>query len=83
MSDVSSVRVSGPLASLADDFREGLEGRGYSLWTVVGYLRLMGHLSRWLADSGLDRPLSLPAPGRPSCLPTRSVASATTDCVAL
>jgi integrase/recombinase XerD len=48
MRDVSRVRVVGPLAALAGGFRQELEERGYSPFTALRYLRLMGHLSRWL-----------------------------------
>ncbi len=48
------VRVSGPLAPYAVGFREELESRGYSPWTVIAALALMEHLSRWLAAHGLE-----------------------------
>ena len=52
MRDLSRVRVAGPLAPLAEGFRQELEERGYSPSTAVRYLRLMGHLSGWLGDRG-------------------------------
>ena len=36
---VSRVKVSGPLAPFADAYREELERRGYTAWSVVDGLR--------------------------------------------
>ena len=48
------VRVAGPLEPYAAGFREDLETRGYSPWTVIAALELMQQLSRWLAARRLD-----------------------------
>lgn len=49
----SPVRVSGPLAVHADAFREGLVALGYTPLSAANQLRLMAHVSRWLAGHGL------------------------------
>ena len=48
------VRVSGPLAAFADDFRMHLVERGYSLASVQFHLQLLAHLSRWMQAEGLE-----------------------------
>lgn len=48
-SKVGEVRVPEPLAQFAPGFWAALLRAGYSPLTVVVHLRLMGHLSRWLA----------------------------------
>lgn len=53
VSKVSDVRLTGPLAPFAVDFRAGLLERGYTPLTVVSVMRLAAHLSRWLEGSGL------------------------------
>lgn len=60
MKDPSRVRVDGPLAPFADGFRIELVRLGYSRWTAVLHLQLMGHVSRWLAARGLDGPALTP-----------------------
>jgi len=52
-SRVAPVWVSGPLASYADGFKESLGEKGYTALSRVNQLRLMGHLSNWLADERL------------------------------
>jgi integrase/recombinase XerD len=52
-SKVCDVRLTGPLAPFAADFRAGLLERGYMPLTVVSVMRLAAHLSRWLEASGL------------------------------
>lgn len=52
-SKVSEVRVMGPLAPFAVDFKAKLMERGYTPLTVVNQLRQMGRLSRWIEDKGL------------------------------
>lgn len=47
-------RVQGPLAPFADGFTVELVGRGYRPRSVRGQLGLMAHLSRWLAERGLE-----------------------------
>jgi integrase/recombinase XerD len=54
MGDLSRVRVMGPLASRAEGFRRELAEQGYSPHTARRHLQLLGHLSRWLVDAGLD-----------------------------
>jgi len=54
MSTLRRVRVSGPLQSYADGFREDLERQGYSPWTVSFVLGSMDRLSRWLVGRQLD-----------------------------
>ena len=48
------VRVSGPLARLADGFRVDLIERGYSLWGAQEQLYLLAHVSRWMESEGLE-----------------------------
>jgi integrase/recombinase XerD len=45
-----AVRVEGPLAPYASGFGAHLIGQGYALSSVEDQLRLMAHLSRWLAE---------------------------------
>ncbi len=47
------VRVEGPLAPYAAGFGAYLLGRGYAPCSAEEQLRLMAHLSRWLAEQGL------------------------------
>lgn len=54
MKGSSRARVVGPLEPYAHGFRSELARRGYSPFTVVWHLYLMGHLSRWLAGRGLE-----------------------------
>lgn len=54
-------RVAVPLAQYADGFRAELARLGYTPLTAAGQLRLMAHLSRWLAAESLDAPaLTMP-----------------------
>jgi len=46
--------VTGPLAQYADGFRAELARLGYTPLTAACQLRLVAHLSRWLAAEGLD-----------------------------
>jgi len=48
------VRIVGPLAPHADGFRSWLSEHWYAPLTAAGQLRLMAHISRWLASQGLD-----------------------------
>jgi hypothetical protein len=50
----SVVRVVGPLAPYASGFGRELQRRGYTTLSVAGQLRLMAHVSRWLAAGGLE-----------------------------
>lgn len=52
----SPVTVSGPLACYAEGFRCELAGLGYTALSVANQLRLMAHLSRWLASEDLAAP---------------------------
>ncbi|MCA1679488.1 MAG: site-specific integrase [Actinobacteria bacterium] len=54
MEGYSAGRVQGPLAPYAAGFVVELVGRGYRPCSVRGQLELMAHLSRWLADQGLE-----------------------------
>ncbi len=45
--------VTGPLAPYADGFREDLGGRGYAAHSISGQMRLVAHLSTWLAGQEL------------------------------
>lgn len=54
MRRVSRVSVSGPLAEFAVGFAERLVGLGYSPSSAEGQLRLMKHLSVWLAAEDLS-----------------------------
>jgi hypothetical protein len=42
-------RVRGPLAPYAEGFRSELERLGYTPLTAATHVRLLAHLSRWLA----------------------------------
>lgn len=55
------VRVSGPLARLADGFRVDLIERGYSLWGAQEQLYLLAHVSRWMESEGLELAVLTPA----------------------
>jgi len=46
--------VTGPLAEYAGGFRAELARLGYTPLTAASQLRLVAHLSRWLAGEGLD-----------------------------
>ncbi len=54
MADLLRVRVSGPLLPYAPGFAAELFGQGYTRVSARFQLQLMAHLSRWLADNGLD-----------------------------
>jgi integrase/recombinase XerD len=49
----SGVRVAGPLAAFAPGFVADLVARGYRPGPAADQLRLMGDVSRWLAERGL------------------------------
>lgn len=53
MTKPSWARVRGPLAAHSQGFRAELERRGYTPLSAAGQVRLMAHLSRWLAKKGL------------------------------
>ena len=50
---VSKVLMVGPLVPFADDFRAMLRAAGYTPLTIVNELRVMAHLSRWMAAGDL------------------------------
>lgn len=54
MGDLSRVRVTGPLEPYAVGFGAELCRLGYTPLSAANQLRLMAHLSRWLAAQGLD-----------------------------
>lgn len=54
MSDPSRVRMSGPLEPYAHGFGAQLFRLGYTQLSAAQQLRLMAHLSHWLAGEGLD-----------------------------
>lgn len=53
-SKVLEVRVYGPLAAVAEDFRVGLLAAGYTPLTAVNKLRSLGYLSGWLEARELE-----------------------------
>jgi integrase/recombinase XerD len=48
------VSVTGPLSSYVDGFGAELARQGYAPASAADQVRLMAHVSRWLADAGLD-----------------------------
>jgi len=52
--DLSRVRVAGPLEPFAAGFALELVRQGYTLQPAAQQLRLVAHLSRWMAVEGLD-----------------------------
>jgi len=50
---VSRVRITGPLAPLADAYETKLKERGYAPLSIEGELRQVAHLSRWLEENRL------------------------------
>jgi integrase/recombinase XerD len=54
MTGRSVVRMVGPLAPYAPGFDRELRSRGYTRLSAVWQLRLMAHVSRWLAGEELD-----------------------------
>ena len=61
MTRPSWARVDGPLAPYAGGFRAELERLGYTPLTAAAHVRLMAHLSRWLAREGAEAPGLTPA----------------------
>jgi len=49
MNDPSRVRVNGPLAPYAGGFGEALDRQGYAPSSMASQLKLVAHLSRWMA----------------------------------
>lgn len=54
MTRPSDVRVIGPLVPFVDGFCVELAGRGYSSLSAANQVRLLAHLSRWMASEGVD-----------------------------
>jgi integrase/recombinase XerD len=54
MNGIGRVRVLGPLALHADGVRSELSRLGYALGTVENHVRVMAHLSQWMADEGVE-----------------------------
>lgn len=54
MSSVLGVRLVGPLSSYGAGFAAELAGLGYTSQSLALQLRLMAHLSRWMADRGVE-----------------------------
>lgn len=54
MTDVLRVRVAGPLGSFAVGFAAELVAQGYAVQPAAQQLRLMAHVSRWLAAEGVQ-----------------------------
>lgn len=53
MTEPAVVRVTGPLTPYARGFWDDLAGQGYLPSSIASHLRLMAHVSRWLANQGL------------------------------
>jgi len=70
LTNPSWARVDGPLAPYAGGFRAELERLGYTPLTAATHVRLMAHLSRWLAREGVE------APGLTPAVPMRTSPSA-------
>jgi integrase/recombinase XerD len=49
----AGVVVVGPLVAFVDGFHARLTKDGYSHWSAEAHLRLLAHVSRWLASEGL------------------------------
>jgi site-specific recombinase XerD len=54
MGDLSRIRVTGPLEPYVSGFVAELVERGYTPVSTGHQLRLMAHVSRWLASEGLE-----------------------------
>jgi hypothetical protein len=54
MGDLSRIRVTGPLVPYVSGFVAELVERGYTPVSAAHQLRLMAHVSRWLASEGLE-----------------------------
>src|ERR1700730_10392885 len=50
------VGITGPLAVHASGFCSWLNGRWYATVTATEQVRLLAHVSRWMASKGLDCP---------------------------
>lgn len=54
MSGPLDVRLSGPLGPFRDGFAEELDRQGYTPLSVTNQVRLLAHVSRWMASVGLE-----------------------------
>jgi len=54
MTELSQVRVTGPLAPFAAGFAVELVAQGYASQPAAAQLRLLAHVSRWLLAEGKD-----------------------------
>src|SRR6266511_4248870 len=68
----SVVRVVGPLAPYASGFSRELRRRGYTALSVAGQLRLMAHVSGWLAGEGLEAAAFTPERVEAVCIARRA-----------
>lgn len=67
MAGRSVVRMVGPLAPYAPAFERELRSRGYTRLSAVWQLRLMAHVSRWLAGEGLESAAFTPERAQEFC----------------
>jgi integrase/recombinase XerD len=61
MTDLSRVRVSGPLEPLQAGFAASLLAQGYTPGSACQQMHLFAHLSRWLAAEGLGPAALMPS----------------------
>ena len=54
MNEGCRVRVTGPLAGYVDGFRDELAAQGYTVQVRDRNLRMLAHVSRWMAGRGLS-----------------------------
>lgn len=54
MQSMPKVRIIGPLEPYRDGFGAELSGLGYTPGSAAHQLRLLAHLSRWMAEQGLE-----------------------------
>ena len=54
MNEGCRVRVTGPLAGYVDGFRDELAAQGYTVQVRDRQLRMLAHVSRWMAGQGLS-----------------------------
>jgi integrase/recombinase XerD len=54
MGSRSELRIAGPLAAFASEFRQDLVARGYRPGPASDQSRLISDVSRWLAERGRE-----------------------------
>ena len=54
MTSPLDVRVSGPLTAWRAGFCEELDRRGYARLSVANQVRVLAHVSRWMAENGVE-----------------------------